>query len=406
MKKNKSKVNRREFLYKSAAGMASLGVFNITKNKFFPGHQETKGNIIYRTLGKTKIKVPIVSMGVMNSNSPELIKKSYEIGVRHFDTAANYQRGQNEKVVGQAIKDLGVRKDVIIGTKVYIPHNLRNMSAQEAKTAYLKIAHESLERLQTDYIDILYSHNVQHLNWLNNPGILDAMNQLKKEGKVRYIGFSTHANMAELISNAVDTKNYEVILTSYNYAMSQNSEFINILKKAASQGIGLVAMKTQCSQYWYQQNLPENQQKYYKGDILHTAMLKWALKNELITTAIPGYTNFKEMEEDFSVASNLIFSEEEKKFLDDRNVKYSLGYCQQCKKCIPSCPKGVDIPDLMRTHMYAACYANFYQARDTIDEIPPQKGLQACSTCGNCTAVCQNNINIHGRLQELMAIYV
>jgi len=406
MGEKKSNVDRREFLYKSATGMASLGALHITRSKLFSHPKETDRNIIYRTLGKTNIKLPVVNMGVMNSNSPELIKKSYEIGVRHFDTAANYQRGQNEKVVGQAIKDLGVRKNVIIGTKVYIPHNQRNMSAREAKKAYLKIAHESLERLQTDYVDILYSHNVQNLDWLNNPGILDALNLLKQEGKVRFIGFTTHANMAELIKNSTETNNYEVILTSFNYAMSHNKDYIDILKKAAAKDIGLIAMKTQCSQYWYRNNLPEAQQKYYQGEILHTAVLKWALNNNFITTAIPGYTNFKEMQEDFSVAYNLTLAPEERKFLNDRNVQYSLGYCQQCGKCISTCPKGVRIPDLMRTHMYAACYANFYQARNTFDEIPPEKGLPACSNCDRCVAVCENNIDIKERVQELMAIYV
>ncbi len=408
MKKKKSTYNRREFLSKSAVGVGSLGILDITKTKLFPQNQEnqkTNHKIIYRTLGKTNIKLPIVSMGVMNSNSLSLIKKSYEIGVRHFDTAAWYQRGQNEKIVGQAVKDLGVRKNVIIATKIFIPHQQRTMSVEEAKKAYLKIANQSLESLQTDYIDILYSHNIMNLNWLNNPGILGALNQLKQEGKVRFIGFSTHANMSEMISNAIDTNNYEVILTPYNYSMNKSTEYQSILKKAVSQGIGLIAMKTQCSQYWYQQNLPESQQKYYKGEILHTSVLKWALQNDFITTAIPGYTNFKEMEEDFSVASNLTLTSEEKKFLNDREVKYSLGYCQQCGKCIPTCPQRVKIPDLMRTHMYAACYSNFYQARDTIDEIPREKGLSACSTCEGCVAVCKNHIDIKERIDELMAIY-
>ncbi|MEJ2629542.1 MAG: 4Fe-4S dicluster domain-containing protein [bacterium] len=188
--------------------------------------------------------------------------------------------------------------------------------------------------------------------------------------------------------------------------MNQNTEYVNILKKAAAQGIGLVAMKTQCSQYWYQQYLPESQQKYYKGEMLHTAMLKWALQKDFITTAIPGYTNFREMEEDFSVAYDLTLTPEEKKFLDDRNVKYSLGYCQQCRECIATCPKKVNIPDLMRTHMYAACYSNFYQARDTIDDIPSERGLSACRSCGNCVAVCKNNIDIKKRIDELMVMYV
>ena len=117
--------------------------------------EKLKGDIIYRTLGSTGIKLPIVNMGVMNAFNPELVKKSYEIGVRHFDTAAYYQRGLNEKMVGKVIKELNVRDKVVIATKVYIPPEQRKISSNQAKDFFLKTAEESLKRLQTDYIDIL-----------------------------------------------------------------------------------------------------------------------------------------------------------------------------------------------------------------------------------------------------------
>ncbi|MEA3477452.1 MAG: hypothetical protein U9R60_04680, partial [Bacteroidota bacterium] len=70
-----------------------------------------------------------------------------------------------------------------------------------------------------------------------------------------------------------------------------------------------------------------------------------------------------------------------------------------------TCPNGVDIPALMRIHMYAACYTNFYQARDTLDEIPRGKSIQICISCKTCVAKCANSVNIARRMDELKMIY-
>jgi len=411
MADEKKDCSRREFFSTGVSGLAAAGLLSISGKAFSLDKEEKlsqKSNeeIIHRVLGKTGIRVPVVNMGVMNTLDSALIKRSYEIGVRHFDTAAWYMRGQNEKVLGNAIKELDVRDQVIIGTKIYVPHQQRKMSPEKAKETYLKIAEESLERLQTDYVDILYSHNVSTLDWLNNPGVLEALRTLKKTGKARFIGFTTHSNMAECIDEVVRTGDYDVILSAYNYAMADDQKLAASLKKAALKGIGLVAMKTQCSQYWYRENVPSSKQPYYEGKIVHSAVLKWALRNDFITTAVPGYTTFQQMEEDLSVAHDLEYTPEEKKFLEDREVRFSLGVCRQCSRCVPTCPKGVDIPTLMRTHMYATCYSNFSQARDALDEIPRRKGLDACVSCETCRANCVNRVDIGRRIDELKTIYV
>jgi len=410
MTDEKKHFSRRKFLSSTVTGIASLTVLNITEktlplpNKVQPD-QNVNQKIIYRTLGKTGIKLPIVSMGVMNAFESALVRRAYQIGVRHFDTAAWYQRGRNEEMVGNVIKGLNARDQVIIGTKIYIPINHRNITPAQAKETYLKIAEESLKRLQIDYIDILYSHDVSSLEWLNNPGIVEALQQLKQQGKARFIGFSAHSNINECVQEAIRTGDYDVILTAFNYGMNEDKELLKTLKKATSKGIGLIAMKTQCTQYHYRQYVSENNLHYYKGKMMQTAVLKWALRHNFITTAVPGYTNFQQMDEDFSVAYGLEYTSKEKKFLQDRNVKYSLGYCLQCKHCVATCPRGVDIPTLMRTHMYAACYGNFYQARDALDSIASGKGLQACGSCHSCSARCVNHIDIRNRIKELQAIY-
>jgi len=322
-----------------------------------------------------------------------------------FDAAHNYQRGRNEEMLGNAIRELDVRKNVVISTKVGIPSHREKMTDGEAKDTFIKMTEKSIQRLKTNYVDILYIHDVRKTEELNDPAIKEALHYLKNQKKARFIGFSTHANMTECINEAARMGFYDVILTAYNYAMSDDTKLIKAIENAASKGIGIIAMKTQCSQY-YRQHVPKAKHHYYKGSIMHTAVLKWLLKSHSITAAVPGYSNFQQMGEDFSVAYNLEYTSEEKKFLTNRNVKMSLGYCHQCYRCIPTCQKRVDIPALMRTHMYTVCYKNFLQARETLNSISNQNGLQACASCQTCRAVCGNKIDIANRISELQKIYM
>jgi len=79
-------------------------------------------------------------------------------------------------------------------------------------------------------------------------------------------------------------------------------------------------------------------------------------------------------------------------------------YCQNCRKCIPSCPHSVRIPTLMRAFMYQEGYGNPCQAQMTVADLPPDQGLEVCRDCSTCTAFCPNGIDIHDRLRSLMAM--
>ena len=108
--------NRREFIVKPLVWAGAAGVLGKTQ-MLLAGTTGEAGPLLQRTLGKTGITLPIVSMGVMNADVPGLLRRSYELGIRHFDTAAVYQEGRNEEMVGRVIKEMGVRDHVIISTK-------------------------------------------------------------------------------------------------------------------------------------------------------------------------------------------------------------------------------------------------------------------------------------------------
>jgi hypothetical protein len=116
--KNKS-VNRRDFLRLSAAAGAGVvfapgvsastsGVAALSQKNVFP----------VRTLGKTGLKLPILSMGVMRADNPNVVKAAYNAGITHFDTAHGYQNGRNEEMLGNFFK--GLRRGYIFHP-VFLP---------------------------------------------------------------------------------------------------------------------------------------------------------------------------------------------------------------------------------------------------------------------------------------------
>ena len=161
--------NRREFIVKPimSAGTASV----LAKTDLLTKLANDSGPLIQRTLGKTGLTMPVVSMGVMNADIPGLVRRSYELGIRHFDTAAVYQGGRNEEMVGSVIKELGVRDKVIIATKQV----MRNPTVSDSKRRFMEGVEASLRRLQMDHVDILYYHSVDSVEDARAEGRADAL---------------------------------------------------------------------------------------------------------------------------------------------------------------------------------------------------------------------------------------
>jgi len=363
--------------------------------------KDQSGKIIYRTLGKTGIKLPVVNMGVMNASLPGLIARSYEKGIRLFDTAWYYQNGMNEKMVGEALAKLGVRDKVNIMTKVFLRETKRDVYAPEIKKLFTDRFEESLKRLQTNYVDILLYHSAIELKELSNPPIMEAFEELKKAGKYRFRGVSLHGDDAAMVDEIVRTKFFDVILVMFNIAYAEDTRLIKSLENAAKEGIAIIAMKTQCGgggNMWWERH---KDSKELLGSLNQKAMLKWVLQHDFISTAIPGYTTYDQLEENFSVAYDISYTEEERKFLEKAQVKLAQSFCTHCEQCRPSCPYNVDIPTLMRTYMYAYQYNNIQHALITEKSIPEEAGLNRCYLCDSCSVACPRSLNVTNRIEAL-----
>ncbi|MBN2814112.1 MAG: aldo/keto reductase, partial [Bacteroidales bacterium] len=210
-------VNRRGFLKSSAMGAAGA----LMGTPLLAGRSAEKEEpvIIRRQLGNTDIELPIVSFGVMRSDNPALVKAAYNMGFVHFDTAHVYQEGRNEVMLGELFKEIP-RENIVLATKVGadgIDRQTGEPGPATTKEGILTKFEASMNRLQMKYVDILYLHGVSSRNTALAPPLLEAFDELKKQGKVRYVGMSTHRNEPEVIQAAIDSNFYNVVLTAINF---------------------------------------------------------------------------------------------------------------------------------------------------------------------------------------------
>ncbi len=375
-------VDRRSFIRKSfagATGLAFLGTARASLHSTKPPLQQTKKKIIYRTLGKTGLKLPVVSMGVMNSDNPALIAAALDNGIIHLDTAHGYMRGRNEEVIGGVIKGRP-RDSFVIATKV--PDSKMD-TAKETEKTFADRFDLSLKRLGLDYVEILYSHNVTNrADTLNEP-ILNALQAAKKSGKARFVGVSTHRGQAEVIQAAIDSKVYDVVLAGYNFTLDYREEVKQAIAKGTEAGLGIVAMKTLA-----------------RGDaaVNVKAALKWVLQDTNVTTAIPGFTTFDQMQTDLSVMEDLALTKQEQ---EDLKLQGSTDgvYCQQCDICTGQCLKGLPIPDLMRAYMYTYGYRNLGHAQDLLLSL--DLPADPCDGCTGCTVKCAKGFDVADRIADV-----
>jgi len=372
-------VDRRNFLKLSAAAGAALTLMPTG----IQAHEteSNKKKLPERTLGKrTGIKLPVLSMGVMRADNTSVVKAAYNSGIVHFDTANGYQNGKNEEMLGDFFADKP-RESFVLATKI------GEKKSDEAAANFIEKFETSMKRLKMSYVDILYFHGLGSEEDVNYSPVLEVMLKLKKEGRIKYIGLSTHGNEPVAINAAVDNGNYDVALTSYNYSQKHLAELNPAIDRAAKAGLGIVAMKTMAGGYLDR----ERTQK-----VNTRAALKWALQNPNIHTAIPGFTSFDMLEESLDAAMNLKMTKEENKFLA---MGYDTMYCQGCRFCEVQCPKRLPIPEMMRAYMYNYGYKSPILAKELMDQLALT--VNPCSDCSVCNIKCTNGFQVAQKIEDI-----
>ena len=389
---SKKMMGRRDFMKSTLAGFGGLFFLPKIDMKQELRVVEAKGKekkFVYRTLGKTGIRVPVISMGVMNTDNPSLVRVALDSGMVMLDTAQTYQRGQNEGMIGEVLKGRP-RDSYVIATKARLPNNqTTGLYTEEAtEEAFVKKVDLSLKNLGLEYVDIYYHHNVWKKESALYEPILKALEKVKKEGKARFVGITTHMNEPEVIQAAVDSKFYDVILTSYNFQQKHRAEMRSSIARAAEVGIGIVGMKTIIGS---RRTLVKNP----------AAALKWALQDPNVHTIVPGFTTFEQMNTDLAVMQDPTLTDTEKKDLRKEASLPGL-YCQGCRTCLGQCPEHLPIPDLMRAYMYTYGYRNLTHAQDLVLSL--NLPATVCEDCSDCVVKCPSGFNVSGKIRDVVRL--
>jgi predicted aldo/keto reductase-like oxidoreductase len=393
MPKNEKEVRRRDFLTSSIVGLGGFASVSSSAATIPPGQEQPAGKFARRTLGKTGMQLPVITMGVMNTSNPALVRAALDAGLFFLDTAQGYQRGTNESMIGEVLK--GRPRDTFaLATKSNLPRNQTTgqYAADATEEAYTKRIDTSLKNLGLDHVEIYHHHGAWSREGALFEPILNALEKAKKAGKIRFAGITTHRNEPEVIHAAVDSKVYDVVLTAYNFRQKHAEEIKKAIARAAEAGLGVIAMKT----------IGGNVGGAYHNQAIDArAALKWALQDTNVHTVITGFTTFDQLELDLTVLKDISLTRLERENLRVAALQPGL-YCQGCGRCVTQCVRRLPIPDLMRASMYLYGYRNLVAAQDLVFSL----ALPA-SPCGNCSACpvrCLNRWNVRERIQDVVRL--
>ncbi|HEX6131674.1 MAG TPA: aldo/keto reductase, partial [Actinomycetota bacterium] len=193
----------------------------------------------YRRLGRTEAMVSDISVGCGRLRTADVARTAIERGVTYFDTAPDYSHTASEQALGEAIR--GHRDRLFLATKFCTADG--HLENGTPVPEIMRAVEGSLARLGTDRVDLVHIHSCDRVDRLLAPNVHEAFDRLKEQGKVRFLGVSTHTpNLEEVANAAIDSKRFDVLMLAYHFGMWPS--FGHILEKARAHDVGVVAMKT------------------------------------------------------------------------------------------------------------------------------------------------------------------
>jgi predicted aldo/keto reductase-like oxidoreductase len=345
----------------------------------------------YRPLGRTGLRVSDISAGStrlhQNPDPVGFLNAMLDRGVNYIDASPDYAP-ESEAIIKSAIAGRD-RSELVIATKFCTSsgHLRQGSSVQE----YMRSMESALSRMGTEYVDVAHIHACDTVDRLMDENVHEAVDRLREQGKVRFMGVSTHTpNLEEVANTAIDSGRFDVMMLAYHHGAWPNQQAI--IRRAAEQGIGIVAMKTL-------KGAKHNGLAGFnlEADSYSQAAFKWVLSNPDVANLVISFHNDQHLDE-YLFASGQMLTSEDVAVLDKYDELIAGTHCfQHCGDCLDRCPSQVPIHDVLRHRMYFEDYGDQKQAmqgyaRLTVD-------ASACLSCdAPCAGGCPQGIPIHDRM--------
>lgn len=333
------------------------------------------------------------------------IMTAYNAGVNYYDTAYVYPG--SEVALGEILARNQIRDKVYIASK--LPHYLI-----KTKDSIEKYFSEQLTRLQTDHIDYYLMHMLTDVaTWerLKKLGILEWLEEKRKNGAIRQVGFSYHGN-SDMFCQLIDAYDWDFAQIQYNY-MDENSQAGRRgLQYANQKGLPVIIMEPLRGGRLVN-NLPESAVKIFEEYPVKYTPVQWALRwlwnQPEVTCVLSGMNSIEMVKDNADTASKTEigeFGESEEQMLDRVvqmiNAKMKVG-CTSCGYCMP-CPKNVDIPGSFAAYNHYYTDSRITAMREYIMCTAMRNNSSAasnCVECGKCEQHCPQHIAIRSELKNV-----
>ncbi|MEG1642161.1 MAG: aldo/keto reductase [Synergistaceae bacterium] len=378
----------------------------------------------YREIKKTGEKLSLLGFGCMRFQT-KLSGKQYsrlidiekakkqifhaiDLGINYLDTAYPYHFGASESFLGEHILCTPYRQKINIATK--LPCYLIN-----DKKSIEKYFLAQLKKLNVECIDYYLLHAIELRTYekMKSFGIIEFMNKIKKEGKIRNIGFSFHGAKDEF-NKIIDDYDWDFTQVQYNLLDEQFQAGIDGIKYASSKDMGVIIMEPLRGGSLVSK-IPQEVKNIYVSAKEQRTPAEWALKwiadKPEITMILSGMNTMEQIDENCKILStsypNSMTEEENKKTTEVKKAYEKLlkVRCTECSYCMP-CPAGINIPATFKNYnsyyLFSKSRAKMqhmiYSGFRTADG--KAHWVNSCINCGKCEKVCPQKIEIRKELKS------
>ena len=350
------------------------------------------------TLGMGMMRLPLLKEGsqaIDHKKAQEIIDYVYSRGVNYYDTAYIYHEGESEVFLGKALSKYPRES-------YYIADKFKYSANPDFKVQFA----DQLKKLQVEYIDFYLLHGLADNNYKKvlDCGCVEYFKELKEKGIIKYLGFSFHGKPA-VLKEIVDNYEFDFVqiqLNYYDWYYGTAKEQYGILTK---KDIPVMVMEPIHGGMLV--NLNDEAGTVLKKADDSMSYASWALRFvrdlENVYVTLSGMSTLEVAKENiktFSDDKRLTQKHLEAIKESCDKTQESVGVvCTGCRYCIHHCPKGLDIPYLLKLYNEYKLGGTWRLARLKGED--PTKLPSQCISCGACTRMCPQQIKVYEYLKEM-----